>query len=224
MPPPAKPTDRLQKLFSRRLCWMLVELAQALDYARITVRRLLTQIGYFRSYTHNGKWYTLRASPQFNREGLWHHRGIGFSKHGSLTATITHLVERAPAGLSAAELAGKLQHPCHAVLSILHKAGRLDRVKVGGEFRYLGSQPPVNRQQRERLVLELPPGPSSTWLSTSAAVLVLVEHLKQPGLSFEQLAAHLRQERQLTVAPESIRRFFAEHGLKKTSEPPTPER
>ena len=223
MPPQAKPADRLQKLFSRRMCWMLAELAQALDYARITVRRLLTQIGYFRSYTHNGKWYTLRASPQFNREGLWHHRGIGFSKHGSLTATIAHLVERSPAGLSAGELAGKLQHPCHAVLSILHKGGRLDRVKVGGEFRYLCPQPPVNRQQRERLALEPPPGPSSTSLSTPAAVLVLVEHLKQPGLSFEQLATHLRQERQLTVAPENIRRFFQEHGLKKTPEPPASE-
>ena len=30
---------------------MLAELAQALDYACITVRRLLKQIGYFRSYT-----------------------------------------------------------------------------------------------------------------------------------------------------------------------------
>lgn len=199
---------------------MLAELAQALDYALITVRRLLNQIGYFRSYTHNGKWYILRASPQFNREGLWHYRGIGFSKHGSLTATITHLVGRSPAGLSARELAGELQHPCHAVLSILHKGGALDRSKVGGEFRYLSPQEQVNRQQRERLVLEEPPA-ASTSLSTPAAVLVLVEHLKNPGLSFEQLAVHL-QQRQLTVTAESIRRFFAEHDLKKTPEPQIP--
>ena len=221
MPPLSPPTHRLEKLFHRRKCWMLAELAQALDYAPITVRRLLHQIGYFRSYTHNGKWYTLRASPQFNRQGLWHYRAKGFSKQGSLTATITHLVGRSPTGLSARELAGELQHPCLAVLSILHKGGALDRIKVGGEFRYLSLQEQVNRQQRERLVLKAPPGPT-TWLSTPAAVLVLVEHLKHPDLSFEQLAVHLQQQRQLTVTAESIRGFFTEHDLKKTPEPQIP--
>jgi len=51
----------------------------------------------------------------------------------------------------------------------------------------------------------------------------LVEHLKHPGLSFEQLAVHLQQQRQLTVTAESIRRFFTEHDLKKTPEPQIPE-
>ena len=43
------------------------------------------------------------------------------------------------------------------------------------------------------------------------------EYVKQPGLSFEELAAHLQRQRQLTVAPESIRRFFQKHDLKKTA-------
>jgi hypothetical protein len=98
---------------------MLDQLAQALDCARISVRRFLKQIGYCRSYTHNGKWYTLRDCPDFDREGLWHFRGIGFSKHGSLTATIDHLLARSPAGLSASQLAEKLQHSCDAVLTRL---------------------------------------------------------------------------------------------------------
>lgn len=96
VPPQSRPTERLEKLFQRRKCWRLAELAQALDYAGITVRRLLKQIGYFRSYTDNGKWYTFRDSPQFNREGIWHHKRIGFSKHGSLTATINYWVGRSP--------------------------------------------------------------------------------------------------------------------------------
>jgi hypothetical protein len=53
MPAPTPPADRLKKLFHRHPCWMLAPLAQALDYAFITVRRLLQQVGYFRSYTHN---------------------------------------------------------------------------------------------------------------------------------------------------------------------------
>jgi hypothetical protein len=200
---------------------MLADVARSLGYALISVRRFLKQVGYFRSYTHNGKWYTLHDSPQFNREGLWHHRDIGFSKHGSLTATIDHLVGRSPDGLSARELAQKLQHPCHAVLTHLHQDGVLDRIKVGGEFRYLAKEASLNRQQREHAAAATPLSSSSS-LGTQAAVLVLVEYVKHPGRSFEELATHLRQQGQLAVGAESIRRFFAEHDLKKTPEPPTP--
>ena len=215
MPPLSAPTHRLEKLFLRRKCWMLAELAQALDYALITVRRLLNQIGYFRSYTHNGKRYTLSTSPRFDHEGLWRHRGIGFSKHRTLTATMTHLVEGSPGGLSARELAQKLQHPCQAVLSQLHKNGALDRIKVAGEFRYLSRQPPMNHRQREHLAGEHYPS-SSRVLETQTALFVLIEHIKNPELSFEQIARQVQQQRQRPVAAESIGRFFQEQGLKKT--------
>lgn len=217
MPPPTPPAQRLEKLFRRRTCWMLAELAHALGCARITVRRCLKAIGYFRSYSHNAKWYTHADTPQFSREGLWHYQGVGFSKHGSLTATIRQLVSRSPAGLSARELAQKLQHPCHAVLTHLHKDGALDRLQLEGEFRYLTSEASLNSRQREQALGAQRPSPASA-LSTQAAVLVLVEHIKNPGLSFEQIAAHLQQQQALSVTADSIRRFFQEHGLKKTPE------
>ena len=217
MTPPLPPAQRLEKLFHRRKCWMLGQLAEALGYALISVSRFLKQIGYYRSYTHNGKWYILRDSPDFDRDGLWHYKGIGFSRHGSLTATIDQLVGRSPAGLSAGELTHKLQHPCHAVLSQLHQAGRLDRLRLAGQFRYLAADPQLNRQQREQAALV--PSPMAP-LSTQAALWVLVEYIKEPGLSFEQIAARLREQRNLVLTPESIERFFREHGLKKTSQAP----
>jgi IS30 family transposase len=58
-------------------------------------------------------------------------------------------------------------------------------------------------------------------LSTQAAVWVLVEHIRNPGLSFEQIAARLQEQRQVTLVPESISRFFQEHDLKKTPEAPS---
>jgi len=64
---PRLPSDRLEKLFHRRKCWMLDQLAESLGYALISVRRFLKQIGYCRSYTHNGKWYTLGDSAAFSR-------------------------------------------------------------------------------------------------------------------------------------------------------------
>ncbi|MCI0539117.1 MAG: hypothetical protein L0Z50_28245 [Verrucomicrobiales bacterium] len=220
MPAPQPPAHRLEKLFHRRKCWRLDQLAEALGYALISVRRFLKQIGYFRSYTHNGKWYTLRDSPDFNRDGLWHHKRIGFSKRGSLTATIGYLVGHSSAGLSASQLSQKLQHPCHAVLTQLHQAGQLDRLQLAGQFRYLATDPELNRRQREQTTLVQPPSPTPS-LSTQAAVWVLVEYIKDPGLSFEQIAARLQEQREVALAPETIQRFFQEHDLKKTPEAPS---
>jgi hypothetical protein len=76
MATPLSPPERLKKLFHRRTCWMLDQLAETLGYALISVRRFLKQIGYFRSYTDNGKWYTLHDAPHFDRDGLWHFKGI----------------------------------------------------------------------------------------------------------------------------------------------------
>ena len=163
MTPPRPPTERLEKLFRRRKCWMLDQLAQTLGYALISVRRFLKQIGYFRSYTDNGKWYTLHDSP----------------------------------------------------LSQLHKAGRLDRLRLCGQFRYLAANPRLNGRQREQAALAQTPSPTAT-LSTQTALWVLVEHIKEPTLSFEQMAARLQAHRHLAVAPETIQRFFQEHDLKKT--------
>ena len=214
MPPQKLPTERLENLLHQRRCWRLAPLAQTLGYALISVRRFLKQIGYFRSYTDNGKWYTLRDTPEFNRDGLWHYQGIGFSKHVSLTATIAHLVGRSPAGLTAIELAQKLQHPCHTVLTRLHQNGQLDRVKVVGQFRYLAVESQPDGQQRQQALLTQGPGPSTS-LGTQAAIWVLVEHIKNPALSFEQLASHLQEQRKLPVTSQPIERFFQEHGLKK---------
>lgn len=212
----ARSADRLTKLFSRRKCWLLAELATTLDCALITVRRLLKEVGYVRSYTHNGKWYTLATTPRFDRDGIWRHRQIGFSKQGSLTATIRHLIERSPVGLSARELGEKLQHPCHAVMTILHKAGEIDRIKIGGEFRYLSTKERINRRQRAQILAEQRAEEPPSTLSAQAAVFVLVEYINNPELSFEQIACNVKQQRQVTVAQESIRCFFKEQGVKKT--------
>jgi len=213
----ARSADRLARLFARRKCWLLAELAKALDCALITARRLLKEVGYFRSYTHNGKWYTLATTPRFDRDGIWRHKGIGFSKQGSLTAAIQYLIGRSPAGLSARELGDKLQHPCHAMLTILHKAGEIDRIKIGGEFRYLSTKGRTNRRQRAQVLLEQKPEAPAP-LSAQAAVFVLVEYINNPELSFEQIACNVQQQKQITVTKESIRCFFKEQGVKKTPE------
>jgi hypothetical protein len=84
-----------------------------------------------------------------------------------------------------------------------------------GQFRYLAIDPELNRRQREQAALGQPPE-LTTALSTQTALWVLVEYIKNPDLSFEQLAARLQEQRKVAVAPEIIQQFFQEHALKKT--------
>ena len=208
--------DRLVQLFLRRKCWKIDELSQALGCSIISIRRLLKRAGYFSSYTHNGKWYTLSSIPVFNTNGIWLYGDIGFSKQGTLTKTIIYHVNKSSAGLSARDLAELFHHPCHAVLTIMYKAKQIDRVKLTSEYTYLSRDKSVNQLQHNHLksrVVEETAHP----LSTQAAVFVLVEFIKNPRLSFDQMARSLRDSQRITVIPSDITRFFQEHGLKKTA-------
>jgi transposase len=220
MPPATSPSDRLRELFRRRPCWTRKQLSQALGRSPSSVGRFLKQAGYFHSYTHNARWYTLREIPQFDRDGLWWHQDIGFSRQRNLIATIEHLLARSPAGLSANELSAKLRHPCHAVLPLLYRTGRLTRVKAAGEFRYLATSTQIQQQQRAQIEAQTPVPPPPA-LSAQVGMWVLVELIQHPEWSLEQIAGQLRRCRQMSVSVESLRRFLEEHGVKKTAEPST---
>jgi hypothetical protein len=96
----------------------------------------------------------------------------------------------------------------------------VERLRLSGQFRYLAADPHLSRQQREQAAFAQAPSPTAV-LSTQTALWVLVEYIKEPGLSVEQIATRLREQRNLAVAPESIQRFFQEHGLKKRLRHPT---
>jgi len=104
---PESVAQAIPKLFDIHKCWLIVNLAAELNYAVISVRRFLAEFGYYSSYTHNGKYYTLRSIPQFHHDGIWLYQDIGFSRRRSLTETLIHLASRSPAGLTAEELIEK---------------------------------------------------------------------------------------------------------------------
>jgi len=209
------PIERLGHLFEQQKCWMIDELSSALGYAVISTRRFLKQIGYCRSFSHNGKWYTLSAIPSFNRYGIWRYRQIGFSRHGNLTQTIIFLINKSQKGCTAKQLAEKLHYACHAVLTNMYKAQLIDRVKHRGRFVYLSADDKLSRQQQSKLEAfetkkALQPFTAQT------AVFILVAFIKNPQWSCEQIAAQIKHSRRISVRSEDIERFFEQHGLKKT--------
>lgn len=212
MPSAASPTQRLVSLFTKQPCWTIQPLAGAMQYSIPSVRRFLSRVGYYSSFTHNGRWYTLRSIPRFAADGLWFYRDIGFSRVGSLTNTLTDLISRSPAGMSAEMLGAKLRCRCHSVLVHLYRHGRLQRAKFGRAYIYFAVDPHTAALQQQTLARQHRPPPQ---LPAEIAVALLVEFIRRPESSFEQLAAKIARSQNVTIDVAQIEGFFDQHGLKK---------
>jgi hypothetical protein len=212
MPFDAKPSQRLSTLFLEQPCWMIEPLAAELRYSIPSVRRFLAEVGYYSSFTHNGGWYTLRSIPRFRHDGLWFYSDVGFSRAGSLTNTLVELTTRSAAGMTAEQLGAKLRCRCHSVLVQMWRQGRLQRQKSGRSHVYLAIDPHIAAVQRQSVeslsVMHLP---------AEIAVLILVEFIRNPESSFEQLATAISRDKSVTVEAAQIEKLFKQHGLKKTT-------
>jgi len=216
MPSGAKPHQRLISIFTQQPCWMIEPLAAELQYSVPSVRRFLAGAGYYSSFTHNGGWYTLRSIPQFSRDGLWFYHDIGFSRAGSLTNTLVDLATRSPAGMTAEELGEKLCCRCHSVLVHLCRHGRLQRQKLGRSYVYIAVDPSTAAIQHQAIATQSL-STAQAQLPSEIAVLVLVEFIRNPDLSFGQLGRAIGHKKHVTVDVAQIEGLFEQHGLKKTT-------
>ncbi len=187
----------------------LAELALHLNCSRRTVQRRLADWQAIRSYNRNGSYYTLPDIPKFDANGLWRYRGVFFSRFGSLPATFVHLVAQSSAGLTGSEAGDLLGLRPSSFLWSLREHKALRREKHLGRYVYLSSAPACYQEQRQqrhlmRGALRLP--------TDSEAVAILIEKLKHPSLSDEELSRRLKKQR-LFVDSEIIHDFFVRHNL-----------
>jgi len=215
------PKQYLISLFTQTPCWKIKPLAAEMRYSIPSIRRFLTETGYYSSFTHNGGWYTLRSIPRFGRNGLWFYRDIGFSRAGTLTKSLVALISGSPAGMSAEMLGDTLRCRCHGVLVNLWRKGKISREKAGRCQFYFAADPIKAASQRQALAAQHPPKVS---FSAEMAVLILAEFIRSPDLSFEQLAEKISRSKHVTVNPEKIEQLFDQHGLKKTMQTAAPVR
>lgn len=114
----------------------------------MTVFRKLKALGYQTSYSHRGKFYTLRDIPRFDPQGLWSCRDVWFSRDGNLQDTTQRFVEEALAGRTASELQQLLHVEVKEPLLELYRRKRIDREQIGGNYVYFGPDTGLRRQQR----------------------------------------------------------------------------
>ena len=134
--------DPLQAFLREERVATLADLKRALSTTgTMTVFRKLRALGYRSSYSHRGKYYTLRDIPEFDEQGLWSWHAIWFSRYGNLVQTAREFVEESDRGFTAGELESLLHVECKRALLKLTREKRLHRLKIGGV--YEGGDHPV---------------------------------------------------------------------------------
>ena len=184
-------------------------LASLLSSSIKTARRRLKLWQAITSYNMNGRYYTLPGIPDFDSHGLWQYRQVRFSQHGNLKNTIIAVVNQSNAGLDAAEASDILGISVRSFLSSLQKDPDLTREKMQRRFVYFSAaQKDYIKQKEHRYAMtrtiQLP--------SDIEAIAILVETIKNPDLSIDQLAGKLQQNN-YRISSESIENLFSYHGL-----------
>jgi hypothetical protein len=221
--------EALGRLFRRKPVAELEALRRALrTTSRTTVFRALRRVGYLTSYSHAGRYYTLRTVPRFDDRGLWFHGEARFSAHGTLRATIVVLIKRAPAGHTHEELEVILGLRVHDTLRSLVEAKEVGRERIDGVYVYVDPDPGKAAAQLERRrgpvravpagVAPPPPSPlPPPSLDLARVVDVLLAVIHAPKDDARMIAARLRAAG-LAVEDAQVASVFSQHDLgKKTA-------
>ena len=175
MPKESFPIQAVTDLVRERIVITLPELQDELGpVSHRTAQRKLAAAGCRSSYSHNGRYYTLDELADYDANGVWSYGNIRFSRHGTLTATVTTLVSQARAGLFSSDLKQMVQLDVLPTLSNLAQAGRVSRIKVGGRFLYCSNDVATRRRQR-RNHARPPAITDPTFLSAEQSLLEILD-------------------------------------------------
>jgi DNA-binding transcriptional regulator YhcF (GntR family) len=178
----------------------LDELKQALGTSvDVTVFRKLKPLDYLTSYSHRGRYYTLREVARFDDKGLWSHASVWFSQFGTLLATAETFINRSPRGYFANELARTLHVEVQDALHQLSQQRRVTRQSVSGLYLYTASDRAIQQGQllTRRKVQAVPTMVDASVLEVSE------EELKASILLFYSLLDE--QQRRLYAGLESLK-------------------
>ena len=138
----------LQRLLKRKKVCTLEELMETLGTTvRMTVFRKLAELPYLTSYSHRGRYYTLKPLCKFDDSGLWSYREAWFSRYGTLLETGKTFIDQSEAGYSVAELDEALHVDTQQALLQLYKKSWVNREKFQGIYIYLSAQERERKHQ-----------------------------------------------------------------------------
>jgi hypothetical protein len=203
------------KAFRRRKVMKLEEVAELVQSSIHTARRRLKEWRAHTSYNQNGRYYALPNVPEFDADGLWHWRGVFFSRYGNLKQTVVELIRHSSAGIDAGEMRSLLGLDPRSFLSSFADHPQIKREKTQGRFvSYCADRSVCSGQQQHRSELSA----QGRQPTAFEAIAILVEKIKHPTLSSEALSRRLKKQK-LSIEPEMIKNLFVRHGLAEKKTP-----
>lgn len=209
----------LRNLFRRTPIAKIEALRRALKTrSHMSVFRRLTLLGYLSSYTHRGRYYTLREIPQFDDFGLWHYGGVGFCRAGTLKAAVAELVEKSEAGRTHREVQDLLRVRGHNELLDHVRARQIGRKRLDNKnWLYVSAKVSratkqwTRRQAQRKRATEVV-GP----LTAAMTIEVLIDVLQgsRVVVTPQQVVRRLHQ-RGVVVPLEHVQWVFEQYCLRK---------
>jgi hypothetical protein len=214
--------DPLAALFRRTPVVTMPEMERAVPgRSRRSLFRDLASRGYLSSYSHTGRYYTLASLPDFDDAGLWRYQGIGFSRDGTLKATVRRLVTTSGAGRTQRELRLQLGVRVHNPLLALVEADQLGREPIESQYVYVCAERAraIVQLDHRRALMAAAAVPAATTPALEVEILLDVIHgARVPPPDAATVAARLHA-RGVRAPVSEVAAVLARHGLavKKTA-------
>jgi hypothetical protein len=143
-------TKDLMKFFAKKRIATLEQLKEVMgNPSRCTIFRKLGELSYLSSYSHRGKYYTLKSIARFSSQGLWECRSVWFARFGNLLDTAESFINRSDGGYSATELKDILHVKTKHALIQLVRSDRLQRERIEAVYIYFSADPKVCIHQKK---------------------------------------------------------------------------
>lgn len=205
--------EKLREKFSKHLVLSIKDVYKAIQTgSRTTAYRYLQKLDALSSYSHAGKYYTLKEIAQFNRDGFWHHGDISFSKYGTLMNTIVHLVATCDSGKSCSELEKQQRVYVQNALLALVKSKKLTRQVVNGVYVYVSTDPSQSKRQIHNRCSQKDIAPLPDWI----IIQILVATIKCicGYVTIEDVALQLKKQGS-SITLDQVQRVFKLYSLEK---------
>lgn len=198
--------------FALKKVLTVADISEILSCSLITVRRRLKSWDACTSYNKNGRYYTLPSIPEFNKKGIWSYRDIYFSRYGTLKNTVIALAAKSKKGLNHTELQAIIGLNPKCFMARFKELPGIKKERYKNYIIYFSSDPKgYEAQKRNRF----PPEPSAAKLPPDAqAIIILVELIRNPGISIEELLYRVH-EKGYEIEASSVGSLLEHHNIPK---------
>ena len=120
----------------------------------------LKKVGYYSSFTHNSKYYTLADIPNFNDKGIWFHTDpvageIGFTKYKTAPNLIISLINSSETGMTEDKIREIMKIRVSNQLNVLMNKSKIQRLKIEKKFYYFSKDEKKYYEQYTQLTQSL---------------------------------------------------------------------